>query len=45
MMGAFPNVVQCLLCSDRPNSLDFLYYSGDTLFTMGFPQMRQSLLP
>ena len=45
MMGAFPNVVQRLLCSNRPNSLDFLYCFGDTLVTMGFPQILESVLP
>ena len=45
MMGAFPNVVQCLLCSDRLNLLDFLYCFVDTPVTMRFPQIRESVLP
>ena len=36
-MGAFPNVAQCLLCSDSPNSLISLYCSGDTPVTIEFP--------
>ena len=45
MMSAFPNVAQCLLCSDGLNSIDFPYCSGDTPVTMGFPQIRESVLP
>ena len=45
MMGAFTNVAQCLLGSERPNSLNFLCCSGDTPVTMGFPQIRESVLP
>ena len=37
MRGAFPNVAQCLLCSDRPNSLKHSYCSGDTPVTEVFP--------
>ena len=36
-MGVFPNVAQCLLCSDSPNSVFSLYCSGDTPVTMEFP--------
>ena len=36
-MEAFPNAVQCLLCSDSPNSLIYLYCSEDTAVTMEFP--------
>ena len=35
-MGVFPNAAQCLLCSDSPNSLISLHYSGDTSVTIEF---------
>ena len=36
MMGAFLNAVQCLLCSDSPNSLTSLYCSVDTPVAIEF---------
>ena len=36
-MAAFPNVAQCLHCSDRPNLLMSLYCAGDIPVTMEFP--------
>ena len=36
-MGAFPNAAPSLLCSNSPNSLASLYYSGDTPVTIEFP--------
>ena len=36
-MGTFPNVAQCLLCSDSPNSLISLYFSEDTPVTIELP--------
>ena len=36
-MGAFPNAAQCLLCSESPNSLIYLYCSGDIPVTIEFP--------
>ena len=37
MIGAFPIAARCLLCSDRPNSLNCLYCSGDIPVTVEFP--------
>ena len=36
-MGVFPNAAQCLFGSESPNSLIFLYCSGDTPVTIEFP--------
>ena len=36
-MDAFPNAAQCLLCSESPKSLIFLYCSEDTPVTIEFP--------
>ena len=37
MMGAFSDAAQCLLCSDRPNLLSYLYCSGEIPVTEVFP--------